>query len=121
MPLILAKSSSGEPYEVRFEQLGDRLTAQCGCAAGDQQQLCKHIIAFLTGDCSMLFHPDQEPELLDTLKLANAAGIIADYDDLQLELNRLDFELKQTKQSVEKARRELKGTFMRKLREGYPA
>jgi hypothetical protein len=120
MPLLLAKSSSGESYEVSFETVDDRLIVQCRCAAGEQQQLCKHLVAFLTGDCSMLYQPDQEPLLLATLELAGAAGIVSDYADLQLQINVLDLELKQEKKRIEKARHELKGTFMRKLRNGYP-
>jgi len=78
------------------------------------------MIAFLTGDASMLHQADQEPELLAVLDLVRPAGIVADYSDLEYQLNQLDLELKQTKKRIEKARAELKGTFMGKLLAGYP-
>jgi hypothetical protein len=119
MPLILAKSSSGGCYEVSFEIIDGRLFTGCGCAAGMVQQLCKHLKAVLMGDCSMLFNPDQESDLQSALISANLAGVIADHAELQTQLNELDLELKREKQRIEKSRKMLKATFMRKLTDGY--
>ncbi|MGH9873394.1 MAG: hypothetical protein ACRD9S_13155 [Pyrinomonadaceae bacterium] len=120
MPLILAKSSSGDPYEVAFWIDNGRLFAQCACAASEQQQFCKHLAALFCGDCSMLFQPDQEPLLLEVLEGLTAAGILAAYAEFQSELKRLETEWAAVKKRIEKERKGFKASFMRKLAAGYP-
>src|SRR4051794_27594852 len=96
---LLAKSSSGDPYELIFE-LSDNglLTATCCCAAAHVGQLCKHVLALLGGDCSMLFNPAAETEALNhLLKIVGDCEIGPDYSALLARLRDLDLEFKQTK------------------------
>jgi hypothetical protein len=120
MPLLLAKSSSGDYYEVHFDVIEGRMSVNCGCVAGALGQACKHLHAFLAGDCSMLFRPDQEAELLAILGDVNAAGLVAAFRDLQSNLQRLDAELATVKKRIEKERKGRKAAFMRNLSAGYP-
>ena len=56
---LLAKSSSGEPYDVEFSVDGECVRVFCHCQAGVLQQMCKHKLALITGDAKMLFDPAQ--------------------------------------------------------------
>jgi hypothetical protein len=56
---LLAKSSSGEPYDVEFTVDGELVRVFCHCQAGVLQQMCKHKLALITGDTKMLFDPTQ--------------------------------------------------------------
>jgi uncharacterized Zn finger protein len=117
---LLAKGSSGNCYQIEFDCVDGRLFARCGCAAGELNQLCKHLIAFFAGDCSMLFQPDQEPALLESLKTLDGAGILAAFGDLQGRLAELDLELATVKKRIDKERKGRKAEFMRSLGAGYP-
>jgi hypothetical protein len=52
---ILAKSSSGGSYTVRFYLEENVISAFCSCPAGDNRKLCKHVMRIITGDDSILF------------------------------------------------------------------
>lgn len=56
---LLAKSSSGEPYNVEFMTDGGSLRVFCHCQAGVLQRMCKHKLAFIQGDTKMLFDSNQ--------------------------------------------------------------
>lgn len=56
---LLAKSSSGEPYNVEFLTDGGSLRVFCHCQAGVLQRMCKHKLAFILGDTNMLFDSNQ--------------------------------------------------------------
>ena len=60
---LLAKSSSGEPYNVEFMTDGGSLRVFCHCQAGVLQRMCKHKLAFIKGDSNMLFDTKQAPQL----------------------------------------------------------
>jgi hypothetical protein len=56
---LLAKSSSGESYNVEFLTDGGSLRVFCHCQAGVLQRMCKHKLAFIQGDIKMLFDSSQ--------------------------------------------------------------
>jgi hypothetical protein len=56
---LLAKSSSGDSYDVEFAVEGDYVRVFCHCQAGVLQQMCKHKLALITGDTKMLFDSTQ--------------------------------------------------------------
>ena len=56
---LLAKSSSGEPYNVEFLTDAGSLRVFCHCQAGVLQRTCKHKLAFIQGDAKMLFDSNQ--------------------------------------------------------------
>ena len=60
---ILARSSSEEPDKVHFRKNRGKLVILCDCEAGIRRQLCKHKIAFASGDRTMLYDADQERKL----------------------------------------------------------
>src|ERR1022692_2137162 len=65
--VILAKSSSGEPYDVTFDIEGDSLRVNCSCKAGALQQQFKHKRALVRGDGDMLHNRDQADALRQVL------------------------------------------------------
>jgi len=46
---FLVRGSADLPYRVTFERDGDRITAFCNCAAGENGMYCKHRISILGG------------------------------------------------------------------------
>lgn len=57
---ILAKSSLGNPYTVRFYLEENEISAFCSCPAGDNRKLCKHVKRIIAGDDSILFDSNQK-------------------------------------------------------------
>lgn len=65
---LLAKSSSSRtPYKVEFMADGPSVMVYCHCKAGVQQWMCKHKLALILGDSTMLFDPGQT-ELLSRIQ-----------------------------------------------------
>jgi hypothetical protein len=56
---LLAKSSSGDPYEVEFAVDGECVLVFCHCKAGMLQWMCKHKLGLILGDSTMLFDASQ--------------------------------------------------------------
>ncbi|MEO7300825.1 MAG: hypothetical protein ABI042_19845 [Verrucomicrobiota bacterium] len=57
--VLLAKSSTGEPYKVEFLSDESSVRIFCHCQAGVLQQMCKHKLALIKGDEKMLIDPNQ--------------------------------------------------------------
>jgi len=64
---ILATGSSGS-YPVEFSDESGVLRVYCHCEAGTFQQMCKHKLALLKGDRTMLYDPTQDRLLNDVLE-----------------------------------------------------
>jgi len=64
---LKVKSSLGEGYQVEFSDESGSLRVFCHCPAGSQQQMCKHKLALLKGDASMLFDKQDEGQLKQVL------------------------------------------------------
>lgn len=92
----LARSSSGDPYDVTFESIDGRMTVRCSCKAGALQQQCKHKRALVSGDLTMLFASDQADVLKQVLARQESQPLIAaiasaesDLANVESEKNRL--------------------------------
>jgi hypothetical protein len=72
---LLAKSSSGQPYDVTFETQGGRMIVHCTCKAGEFYQQCKHKRALTSGDAQMLFEKSQSPLLTELLATPEASEL----------------------------------------------
>ena len=65
---LLAKSSSSKtPYKVEFMADGPSVMVYCHFKAGVQRWMCKHKLALILGDSTMLFDPGQA-ELLSRIQ-----------------------------------------------------
>ncbi len=73
---ILAKSSSGEPYNVTFSILEGRMTVRCSCKAGLLNQQCKHKRELVSGGREMLFDQNQA-ELLRRISASTECQSLA--------------------------------------------
>ncbi len=79
---FLAKSSSGNPYDVTFEVIGGRMVVRCTCKAGELNQQCKHKRALSTGDAEMLMDKSQTQALKDLMAMPVASDLM---DRLRIE------------------------------------
>lgn len=73
---FLVQGSEPEPYTVRFERDGDRLTAACTCAAGESGQYCKHRIRLLQGDLTGLVGGDNVDQVRSMLSGSRLAEVM---------------------------------------------
>lgn len=113
--VLLAKSSSGDPYRVEFLKEDDNVLIYCSCKAGSMGQLCKHKTAFIQGDTSMLFSNDDE------LNLSNAQAWVAE-SKLTHILRRFESdvaELEKAKIDIEKRIKKLKAELAKILANGH--
>ncbi len=74
---FFAKSSSGLPYNVVFEDVDGRMTVHCGCKAGELNQQCKHKRALASGDCEMLFDQSQSKALYELMAMPETRYLMA--------------------------------------------
>ena len=86
---LLAKSSSGEPYNVEFMTDGGSLRVFCHCQAGVLQRMCKHKLAFIQGDTKMLFDSNQASllsEIHSWPEFGNLKAHVSEYKKMLLEI-----------------------------------
>lgn len=86
---LLAKSSSGEAYNVEFLTDTGSLRVFCYCQAGVLQRMCKHKLAFIQGDSSMLFDSNQTPllsEIHSWPEFSNLKAHVSEYEKVLLEI-----------------------------------
>lgn len=107
---ILVKSSSrDEPYAVAVSSTESGLTIFCDCPAGEWGKYCKHKIAIVLADESILYDEEQIQTLNQATKLISESG----YPDLIQELRVAEKELESAKKTVknqkEKIARLMKG------------
>jgi len=65
---IKAKSSLGDFYLVSFTLKEGLLGIKCDCQAGRFMQGCKHKLAFLRNDSSILFDPEETPDFIKAVE-----------------------------------------------------
>ena len=95
---ILALSSTGESYPVEFSDESGNLRVFCNCQAGSFQQMCKHKIALLKGDRSMLFDQTLE-KLLDKLLSSSAySALKCRLDSYDQQLSNIESEARKLKE-----------------------
>ena len=86
---LLAKSSSGEPYNVEFLTDAGSLRVFCHCQAGVLQRMCKHKLAFIQGDIKMLFDSEQASLLSEVCswpEFGNLKAHVSEYEKKLLEI-----------------------------------
>ena len=57
--ILKAKSSSGGAYDVEFQVTDGFVRVFCHCQAGVLRQMCKHKLALIKGEATMLFDETQ--------------------------------------------------------------
>ena len=98
------QGNEGE-YLVSFRREQNNLTAFCTCEAGEHGLHCRHRIALMTGDDSMIISPNKNDitKLLAMVKGSDVEGVLGDVLRLESELEVLKKEL--TKQKHKLARK----------------
>jgi hypothetical protein len=82
--VVMARSSSQpEPYSVTFSTDDKLLAIRCACPAGELSQLCKHKLALLQGDESILFDSSQRDQLTTALGWVRSTSIPSLLDELK--------------------------------------
>ncbi|HMG72907.1 MAG TPA: SWIM zinc finger family protein [Pyrinomonadaceae bacterium] len=119
--LIRSSSRPDDSYELHFEFANDDcLKLRCYCPAGKGQDLCKHVIALLSGNREFIFDARQDSVFDDALTVADRSGAVAHCREMLAELDRIEKDFKQRKKEYEAAKRELKNDLCERLREGKP-
>lgn len=112
---LLAKSSSGNPYEVQFASDGNSLRIFCHCKAGILQQMCKHKAALLQGDISMLFKPEQATLLAEIHALPEFSRLKVQTEAFEQKLKEIEL----AKNELSKREKAIKSEFARGLAQGF--
>jgi len=107
---VLAKSSSGDPYTVRFHLDENDLSAFCSCPAGIYLRLCKHIIQIISDDDSILYDSSQKK----LMKQINTHLQKTNIPSLLSELNKSEALLISAQQRAKKAKINLEKAILRK-------
>jgi uncharacterized Zn finger protein len=107
---ILSKSSSGNPYTVRFYMEENGISAFCSCPAGENRKLCKHIIRIINSDDSILFDNNQK----NLLGKINSHLQNTDIPRLVSSLRENEILLEKTQENVKKAKKALEKVILKK-------
>lgn len=109
---VQANSSGDMPYDVEFIKDEGTLSIHCSCPAGEHQQLCKHKMALVCGDNSMLYSQQQ------LLALERISKWVKETDYLSL-VGMLK-SLEEKKESISKNIKSLKRKIARVMNQGLP-
>lgn len=82
--VLKAKSSGSEPYDVEFLFDDGDLQAHCTCKAGIMHVVCRHRLALLRGDESMLADPSQAGLLCTVVEWSKVAGFWTALEELDV-------------------------------------
>jgi len=102
---ILAKSSSGNPYTVRFYLEENEISAYCSCPAGDNRKLCKHVIRIINGDDSILYDSNQKKVFMKIgshLKRTTIPFLLSEFNETEIILENAQKNAKKAKKALEK-------------------
>ncbi len=102
---ILVKSSSGNPYTVRFYLEQNEISAFCSCPAGDNRKLCKHVKRIIAGDDSIIFDSNQKNVLLKIgshLERTSIPILLSELSESEIVLENAQKNLKKAKKALEK-------------------
>jgi len=112
--IIAAKGTSEPYYEVTFKNIGGSISVKCQCRAGEFTQLCKHKLALVRGDSSILYEGDffQTDEQKNNFQAmqgwvqqSGLAPLILQHDQTQQAFLQKEKEFKQIKEKIELAMR----------------
>ncbi len=107
---ILAKSSSGGSYTVRFYLEENEISAFCSCPAGDNRKLCKHVMRLITGDDSILYDSNQKKILIKSCSHLQSTVVPL----LLSELNKSEIMLENAKKNAKKAKKNFETVVLKK-------
>jgi hypothetical protein len=102
---IIAKSSSGNPYTVRFYLEENRISAYCSCPAGENHMLCKHIMQIINNEDTILFNSNQKhlmAEINSHLQYTDIPDIISNLRQNEILLETTQKDIKKAKKALEK-------------------
>jgi uncharacterized Zn finger protein len=90
---FLVKEGKGN-YPVTFSRQGDKLTALCTCPASEYGILCKHQIALMKGDSSIILSDNKEDilKVQDMVRGTEVEEAWNDYLEMEKELERFQKE-----------------------------
>lgn len=103
---ILAKSSSGDSYTVRFYIEEDGISAFCSCPAGEHRKLCKHVIRMINGDDSILYDSSQKKildEICSHLQKTTIPSLLSELSESEILLDKARKNVEKMKKALEKA------------------
>ena len=112
--VLLAKSSSGDPYRMNIDADESGIRIFCHCPAGSLTQLCKHKIAIAKGDSTMLADPAQSEALLEMQRLPHYAALKARAESHEAAMSLLE----KQKSKIQKEEKALKAQFGQDLLRG---
>jgi hypothetical protein len=112
---LLAKSSSGEPYNVEFSSDGTSIRVFCHCQAGVLRQMCKHKSALLKRDFSILFKSEQSALLSEIHALPEFTALKIQTELFEQKLK----EIEVAKNELSKKEKAIKAEFARGLSQGF--
>lgn len=104
--VILSKSSSGNPYSVRFYLEENRISAYCSCPAGENHKLCKHIIQIINSEDSILFDNNQYnlmKEICSHLQNTEIPNLVSNLRENEILLEKSQENVKKAKIALGKA------------------
>jgi len=107
---ILAKSSSGDSYTIRFYLEENEISAFCSCPAGDNRKLCKHVMRIITGDDSILYDSNQQEVFTKIGSHLQRTSI----PSLLSESNESEILLEEAKKNAKKAKKALEKVILKK-------
>ena len=102
---ILSKSSSGNPYTVRFYIDENTISAFCSCPAGEHRKLCKHIMRMINGDDSVLYDSNQKmilDEISSHLQNTTIPSLLSELNESEIRLKKAQENAKKAKKNIEK-------------------
>ena len=98
----------GVGYDVVFKNRNGIITIKCNCRAGDLTKLCKHKLALIRGDYSILMEGNEDYNVIDVKELIKNSAfsqLIIEHDLAEKALAEKQQELKKIKDRLEVAMR----------------
>jgi hypothetical protein len=103
--ILYAKSSDGvNYYNVAFNNREGIINITCDCRAGELTKLCRHKLALIRGDASILYDDSQLNEFTTIKKWISEsrfAQLILEHDSIEKALQERQRELKKIKEIIE--------------------
>ena len=103
---VFVKSSSGDPYTVKFYLDENEISAFCSCSAGVYRMLCKHIMHLISDDDSILYDKSQKKlmkQISSHLQKTTIPSLLCELNESEILLKRAQQKAKKAKKNIEKA------------------
>ena len=98
----------GFGYDVVFKNINGFITIKCNCPAGEHTKLCKHKLALIRGDSSILMGDNEDhsfTNIKEWIKNSEFSQLIIEHDFLEKAILEKQKELKKVKDKLELAMR----------------